>query len=92
MPSVFVYKEGFKEIESGFGTILLLLNYTDVSEECMFGYGEGAPVHIGEEAARCCGRTLVIELVCFGMVCASRMLLADWRRVLTLASLLDHPR
>ena len=65
----------------------------DVSEEFRFDYGEGAPIHIGEDVARRCGPTLVIELLWrFEMVCAWRMLLAAWRRVSTLASLFNHPR
>ena len=31
--------------------------------ELMFGFGEGAPVHISEDAAWCCGPTLMIELL-----------------------------
>ena len=31
LPSVFVYEEGFEEIESGFGTILSSSNYTNVN-------------------------------------------------------------
>ena len=60
LPSFFVYKEGFKEIDPGFGTILFVFIYIEVSEESMFGCGEGAPVHIGEVAARRCGPTIVI--------------------------------
>ena len=69
LPSFFGYKEGFKEIDSGFGTILFVFIYIEVSEESMFGYGEGAPVHIGEVVARRCGPTIVIELLWhFGVV------------------------
>ena len=59
----------------------------------MVGYGEGAPVHIGQAVARRCGPTLVIKVLRrFEVVCAWRMLLASWRRVSTLASLFDHHR
>ena len=57
----------------------------------MIGEGDGAPVHIREDVARRCGPTLVIELLWrFEMVREWRMLLAAWRRVSILSSLLGQ--
>ena len=39
------------------------LSYHKDNVELMFGFGEGAPVHISEDAAWCCGPTLMIELL-----------------------------
>ena len=39
------------------------LSYHNGNVELMFGFGEGAPVHISEDAAWCCGPTLEIALL-----------------------------
>ena len=80
-----------------------VLSFTDIAGyllvcykatvEINLGLGEGAPAHIGVAAARRHGPTLAIELSRFFEVAYIwPMQLAAWRRVLTLAIPIGHPR
>ena len=61
--------------------------------EINLGLGEGAPAHIGVAAARRHGPTFAIELSRFFEVAYTwPMQLAAWRRVLSLAIRIGHPR
>ena len=69
-----------------------LVCYKD-TVEIDLGLGEGAPVHIGAAAARRRGPTLAVELWrFFEVVWIWPMQLAAWRRVLSLAIPIGHPR
>ena len=80
-----------------------VLSFTDIAGyllvcykatvEINLGLGEGAPAHIGVAAARRHGPTLAIELSrFFELFYMWPMQLAAWRRVLSLAIPIGHPR